>query len=188
MLRRYLSAAAILLIAALALVIWLQPRPTPVKFDLPDGTSVTLGTISYGKSLRFYEGKPWQRILYFISPKRIPQRWRGYEITVPSKTGGIGIELKHFVMRNGTGSLPLNSFEHLVLVNADGSEVAGNRRLVNFDVNPYGLDGRQPTIEDIIWEFPISSNRDLHFRLYISDLTPFKAATNEFTIPNPAFK
>jgi hypothetical protein len=186
--KRVLAALGILFFAVFVFLIWPRTRKPPVTFDLADGTSIKFIAVTHGKILRFYHGQFWQKALFALSRGKIPPRFGGYEIVFPTiKTNdNVGLELRHF-RKNGVFTVPINGSQRLVQMGASGKEVVGNQRVVNFDTST-GLIFNQPGSEDIYWEFPLSGEREIHLRLYVTNTVDRTVSTNDFSVPNPAYK
>ena len=173
--------------AFLVLIFWPRPQPARVTFDLPDGSTIHLVSVKHGKTLRFYEGQFWQQMLFSICRSNIPVRFRGFENAFASRNnnGSLGLELRHY-MKNGYFQTPGNGSEHLMQVEPSGKEMHGAWWQTSFQFERV-LGVVRDIAEDSFWEFPLSSKKEIHFRLYTTNLMNQSIATNEFTLPNPAY-
>jgi len=193
------SVAAFLLLAVAFWAVWHQAQAPGVQFDLPDGSTIRLRSVMQGKELRFHEGNIFQRAIYSMCHTNVPSLFGGIEVKLPSlyTNGGVGIELRHKVTGRSAFALRLAQIigaDRLVQLDSRGRERNGDSRGCIFTPAfatswRVGTPGRKQTLtEDSIWEFPISDERELHFRLYLTTPTKNVVTTNDFTIPNPSFK
>jgi hypothetical protein len=189
MIRRWVVFAGlgILLFASLIFMIWPPAQKPEVEFDLADGTSIQLLAVSQGKMLKFYEGTHLQKSLFSICGANLPERFRGYEsyIAPLNTNGALGLKFRHF-RKNSDLPLPVMMLGGPVEVAASGDKPVRIQPQGSF-TSPVGTNA-QPSIEDLIWEYPISNERELHFQFYQANEQGLVFSTNEFTIPNPAFK
>ena len=191
MLRREIGLAGLGILLLVALTVWIciQPRKPQVTFDLADGTRMEFISVTQGKVLRFYEGMFWQKILFALCRTNISSRWAGLETSfmATNANGGLGLELRH-AAANGVLQMPVNSSERLALVDTRGNEVAGARVAVYF-VFPDAANVSNGFFENIYWEFPLATEREVHFRFYQTNYFMGKrVSTNEFVVPNPTYR
>ena len=193
MLRRrriFVLGGSILLLAGLAVFFCLATRQPMVSFDLPDGTNIKLKGVSHGTTLRFYQGTPWQKILFTLCRTNIPMRFRGDEIVIRSylANGSVCLEFLrtktngYFDLTRSTASKFTASQFRIVEKGMATESVL--KTVFYLNTGPYKVP--KADMESIYWEFPISKEPRLHFSLYFKDPLTLASCTNEFTIPNPA--
>ncbi|HEX3799434.1 MAG TPA: hypothetical protein VH413_12110 [Verrucomicrobiae bacterium] len=190
----------ILVIVVLGLCfVWVGMQRPKASYVLPDGTTVHFVAIKQGHVVRFYEGQFWERALFAICRTNKIFKWHIAGQTFASRNieGSLMVHIKQ-TMTNGVrisssgNNVPqppmagLRNFgfftEHLGLIESSGKEWNGITIRKNFNAT------FNPVLElssvDYYFEFPIVSDKDLHFRL--SSATAKGAdSTNEFILPNP---
>lgn len=189
--RRLMITGGILLLAILALWMSLSKKLPQVIFNLPDGTSLQLEEAVHGKELRFHKDISLEKVLFALGAHPL-DRFRSYEESFPASNtnGSLGIELRH--SRVGKiGTLPITARVKLAQIISPTNELAGNLERLSAggwkaSAQIFGI--REQSYADYYWLFPISRERNLHFRVYYKDPVTHVDTTNDFTIPNPVFK
>ncbi len=164
-------------------------RPQPIlTFRLADNTEVAVESIQVGKEFRMYSGTSLQQSFYRVVGEKIPPRYVGSESRFPaSQTNALGKSLGVILRRFAPHSFlstPWNGNQSLALIDAEGKETAGVRLLVNFDTILMSEQSKVKA-EQILWEFPTSREKDLHFRLYDTNAVTGATAANDFHLVNP---
>ena len=184
--RILLAATAVLF---LLVSFFFVTRPQPIlTFRLTDGTEVAVNSVQVGKEFKIYNGTSLQQSLYRVAGERLSSRFVGSESSFPaSHTNAMGKSLGVILHRfapHAFLSTPWNGNQSLALIDAKGKETPGVRLLVNFDTELVN-EKTKVKAEQILWEFPTSTEKDLHFRLYDTNAVTGKTATNDFHLTNP---
>jgi hypothetical protein len=189
MFRRKVAFAVlgVLIFGVLIFLLWPSSQKPQVEFDAGDGTSFTLVGVTYGTTLQFYEGSKWQKVMYSIFGANIPEVFRGYQSYMASvdTNGALALRFKHF-RKNGVLPLPAYYPGGFVQLAPSGNKAADIQPSGEFKL-PIGTNS-QPAEEYVIFEFPLSREREIHFRSYRANEQGLVLSTNDFTIGNPAFK
>ncbi len=178
---------SILLFAPVALFLLYAVKTKPLpSFPLSDGTKLTLTATDSGKQLRFFHGSVWQKFLYSIVNTNLPYKFRGSKSVDSSRytNGSIGLL---FARSEDSGVLrrAVNGSVRLVAFNQNGIEQNVNRRFVNFKTST--SSGRTKVIaEEILWEIPMTKQKELRLRLYETNSFTQEVSTNDCVVKNPA--
>jgi hypothetical protein len=170
-------------------VFFVITRPQPlVTFRLADGTQVEVASVEADTQFHMYHGSSMQRSLFKVVGTRLSPRMVGSESSIPATltngTGaGLAVVLRHFSAEGFIGS-PWNGNQSVILFDPDGKEINGLQRLVHFDSDTVS-ETTKITREQILWEFPLSKERDLQFRLYATNTMTGLVSTNQFVLRNP---
>jgi len=79
----------------------------------------------------------------------------------------------------------LNGSAQLTGIGPDGKAVSGQIRGVNF--NTAKIEGGSKVVaEEILWEFPLLTQKEIRFRLYETNGLSNAVVTNEFLMRNPS--
>ena len=110
-----------------------------------------------------------------------------FPATLTNATGkSLGLILRHFGPKSFLSSA-WNGTQSLTLIDGQGKETAGLRQFINFDTALVD-EMTKVTAEQILWEFPSSTEKELRFRLYDTNAANKIVTTNDFSIVIPASK
>jgi hypothetical protein len=157
-----------------------------VSFLLHDGTKLALTGTDSGTQLRFFHGSIWQRFVHSVVNTNLPYKWRGSESVWSSRytNGSIGLL---FTRKAADGFLPVawNGSGHLVLFDEKGTEQSAVVGSVCF-YSDNASNQTKVVAEEILWEIPLSGQKELRLRLYETNSLTKEVLTNDFVLKNPA--
>ena len=177
-----LAALAAILIGIFAASI----QRTSQVLTLSDGSKLKMTTWAQGSQLRIFRGSWWQRIVFQCFGTNLPARVRGNTSVFPSlyTNGSLGLVFTHFV-EGGPLQDALNGLAQLTGIGPDGKAILGQIRGVNF--NTAKVEGGEKVVaEEILWEFPLLTQKEIRFRLYETNGLSNAVVTNEFLMRNPS--
>jgi hypothetical protein len=186
--KKWMIGLGILLVGGLAWLVWPEPPPPRISFDLPDGTSIQFISMTYGNTVRFYEGKSWQKVIFKLFGYHVPVWLSGYEVSMPSFDGEpiLGVRLRHYTTKGGGLLAPIDDSVELARVDASENKTIGLRWANNSP--PPISSGGQVIAEDAIWQFTFSTEEKLHLQYYLSNTNSGTISTNDFFVPNSAYR